>query len=88
MFIVHCFFIVPLFSFVHSLCSLCVPQISIMKRLFGLNRIMVKHTDARVKVSNEAMMGMQVRKEERREERKKEERKKGDGGRKTLRERK
>ena len=39
-----------------------------MKRLFGLNRIMVKHTDARVKVSNEAMMGMQVRKEERKKE--------------------
>lgn len=34
-------------------------QLMIMKRLFGLNRIMVKHTDARVKVSNEAMMGMQ-----------------------------
>ena len=34
-------------------------QLIIMKRLFGLNRIMVKHTDARVKVSNEAMMGMQ-----------------------------
>jgi hypothetical protein len=29
---------------------------------------MVKHTDARVKVSNEAMMGMQVRKEERKKE--------------------
>jgi len=31
----------------------------IMKRLFGLNRSMVKHTDSRVKTTNEALQGMQ-----------------------------
>ena len=34
-------------------------QLIIMKRLFGMNRIMAKHTDARVKVVNEALQGMQ-----------------------------
>ena len=32
----------------------------IMKKLFGINRGMVKHTDQRVKTTNEAIMGMQA----------------------------
>lgn len=31
----------------------------VMKKLFGLNRLMVKHTDARVEATNEALQGIQ-----------------------------
>jgi ABC-type multidrug transport system fused ATPase/permease subunit len=31
----------------------------VMKKLFGLNRMMVKHTDARVEATNEALQGIQ-----------------------------
>ena len=42
-----------------ALMTLSMPlQLIIMKRLGEINKIMVKHTDARVKLANEALQGM------------------------------